>query len=205
MEFSSKQGLAAAVAAALALWTAQASADAGFYIGGSVGDATIEASDDVDFDGEDFSLDFDESDTAYKLFAGYMFNDYFGAELSYVDLGEPEDDFTLDGGEIGEIDVDLSAEFTGFTADLVGQLPLGPVDIFAKVGLVSYDAELEVTATDGIDTLSESLEDDGEELHYGIGARFNIGNFGIRGEYEVFDIGDIDDVYMLSLGAELAF
>ena len=43
MEFSSKQGLAAAVAAALALWTAQASAEPGFFVGASIGQSTTEA------------------------------------------------------------------------------------------------------------------------------------------------------------------
>jgi OOP family OmpA-OmpF porin len=202
MDFSSKQGLAAAVAAALALWTAQASAEPGFYLGGSVGNSTLEADDNFELDGTDVSLDFDESDTAYKLFGGYMFNDYLGVELAYVDLGEPEDDFSADGGEIS---VDLSAEFTGFTADVVGQLPLGPVDLFAKVGLVSYDAELDISATDGVVTESGSLEDDGEELHYGLGATLNFGNFGIRAEYEMFDIGDIDEASLMSIGAQISF
>jgi len=203
MEFSSKQGLAAAVAAALALWTAQASAEPGFFVGGSIGQSTTEAQENNIFDSGE-NIEFDEDDTGYKLFGGYMFNDYLGVELGYVDFGQPEDKFSFDGGE-GIVDVKVDAEVSAFTANLLGQIPLGPVDIFAKVGLASYDAEIGVKATDGIITESGNLDDDGEELMYGVGARLNIGNFGIRAEYEMYDVGDLDDLSMISLGGEISF
>jgi hypothetical protein len=204
MEFSSKQGLAAAVAAALALWTAQASAEPGFFVGASIGQSTTEAQQNDIFDtGE--NVEFDEDETGYKIFGGYMFNDYLGVELGYVDLGQPEDKFSDDGGEF---DLKLEAEASGFTANLVGEIPLGPVDLFAKVGLISYDAEIEATLIDNFDgevLASGKADDDGEELMYGVGARLNIGNFGVRAEYEMYDVGEIDDLSMISLGGELRF
>ena len=62
-----------ALSAALAFAPLTATADSGFYVGGSVGGATIE----VDFGDTgipDFPTEIDEDDTAYKLFAGYKFD-----------------------------------------------------------------------------------------------------------------------------------
>lgn len=58
--------------------------DAGFYIGGSVGSAKIEDKvSDID------EIEFDESDFAFKIFAGYQFNGVFALEGGYVDFGSP--------------------------------------------------------------------------------------------------------------------
>ena len=40
----------------------------------------------------------------------------------------------------------------------------------------------------------------GSDPAYGVGLRFTLGSIEIRGEYEVFDIEDADDVYMASAG-----
>ena len=195
-----KQGLAVAAAAGMALYSGQAAAE--FYLGASIGDASVEAEDD--FDGERFKLD--DSDTAYKIFGGYMFNDYFGAELGYVDMGTVSDSFSFDGGEFsGPIDAAIEADITGFTAHLIGQVPVGPVDLFAKVGLISYEAKGRATVSDFSTTESERFKDTGEDFAYGVGAKLNLGNFAIRAEYEVFDISDVDDLNMISIGVQFTF
>jgi len=196
MEHTRNQGLATAVAAALSVWTMQATADPGFYIGASVGDATIESSDTIDGG----SFDFDESDTGYKVFGGFMFNDYLGVELGYTDLGSPGGAINFGGLDGAE---SIDAEASGITLQGIGALPLGPVDVFAKIGMVSYDAELELVDPSGI--FSGKVDADGEELAYGVGAILNLGAFGIRAEYEIWDVGDVDDVYMISVGAQLTF
>jgi len=198
-----KAGTAGAVASMLLL--ASAPADAEFYAGASIGDATLEASDNLD--GQNF--DFESSDTAFKIFGGYMLNDYFGVELSYIDMGSLDDDIGFDGGEnVGDLRVAVDAELTGFSGQLVGQYPIGPVDLFAKVGLVMYDIEGDVDvfdADDGERLDSFSADDDGNELIYGVGARYNFGQFGARIEYEAIDADDIDDAYMWSIGIEYSF
>jgi hypothetical protein len=38
-----------------------------------------------------------------------------------------------------------------------------------------------------------------------VGLRFNLGSFEIRGEYEIFDISDAEDVTLLSAGIVVRF
>lgn len=180
-----------ASAAALGLMPfAHANADSGPYIGGSVGSATIEAEVPDENLGEVF--DFDEDDFAWKAFGGYNFDlDVvdLAIEGGYVDLGSPSGDFL---GSAVELDV------TGWDVfGLVG-INLGPVGLFAKAGMISWDAE----AT--IDAIGDG-GDDGTDPAYGIGARFALGALEIRGEYEYFDIDSVEDVYMLSAGLVFNF
>jgi hypothetical protein len=198
MDQSYKAGIAAAVAAGMSLWSAQASA--GFYVGGGIGDSTIETSENFD----DGAINFDESDFGYKIFGGYMFSEYLGVEASYIDLGSPSQSFGFDGGESGFVNYDFRAELTGFTLQGVAAYPFGDVfEVNAKLGMVSYDAEIEAKETVSGDRLK--LEDDGEELAYGIGGKYRVGNFALRADWDIYDVGDIDDVSMWTIGAQLSF
>ena len=85
----------------------------------------------------------------------------------------------------------LKAEGDGISAFVVGFLPIGPVDLFAKGGLISWDTK--VSGFDG----------DGTDLAYGVGAQFRVWSIGIRAEYEVFDVDDVEDLSMVSIGATL--
>jgi hypothetical protein len=180
-----------ASAAALGLVPiADALAESGPYIGGSIGSVTIQA----EIPDENFTdvFKFDENDFAWKAFGGYSFDlpvIDLAIEGGYVDLGAPS------GNLLGsQVELDLNGwDVFG----LVG-LDLGPVGVFVKAGVVSWDAE----AT--IDSIGAG-GDSGTDPAYGIGARFNLGNLEIRGEYEYFDIDSTDDVYMLSAGVVLHF
>ena len=39
----------------------------------------------------------------------------------------------------------------------------------------------------------------------GLGAAINVGSFQIRAEYEVFDVSDVEDLYMMSAGFVYTF
>jgi hypothetical protein len=160
-----------------------ASADA--YIGGSVGQATIE----VDEDG----IDFDEDDFAWKAFVGYSFLKFFAVEGGYVDLGNPED-------SIGSLDVE--AEVDGFAGYAVGKIPLGILQLYAKAGIIAWDADLEARGPGGS---SASFSEDGTDPAYGVGITFNLAKLGIRLEAEMFDIEDVDDVFLITAGLEWRF
>lgn len=181
---------AVAVAMGLAPMS-DALAESGFYVGGSVGDATISV-DAPDGDlGDTFK--FDESDFAWKAFGGYNFDVAFmdfAIEGGYVDLGAPSGTSPL-GTAIG---VDVA----GWDVFALAGFKLGPVGLFAKAGMISWDAD---ASAGGVDQGGDS----GTDPAYGIGARFTLGGFEIRGEYEMFDISDANDVYMLSLGAAFKF
>jgi len=196
MAQSSKVAMMAA-AAGMALGAAPASAE--MYVGAGLGDGTIETSENF----EEGSINFDESDMAYRIFAGYMFSQYLGVEVAYLDLGSPSQRFGFDGGESGTINVDFKAELTGVSAQGVLAYPFDVFEVFAKLGIVSYEAEVE--AKDVGTGQSLNLDDDGEELAYGIGAKYNIGNFALRADWDIIDAGDVDDVSMWSIGAELSF
>ena len=142
-----------------------AGADSGFYIGAGVGDATVKDS------------NFDESDSAYKVFGGYNIGFIplvdFAVEASYVDFGKPS---TSAG----------SVEVTGLNAYGLAGLSFGPFGVFAKAGAMRWDSDSNFGTTSS---------DSGTDPAYGIGARFAIGSFSVRAEYETYDLdADIDMV-----------
>ena len=157
-------------------------ADNGFYLGGSVGQVNVKV-DDVF--GSLPNDDFDSDDTAFKLIAGIRPLDWLGVEAAYVNFGEPED--TVLGAR-------LTAEGDGISAFAVGFLPTGPVDLFAKAGLIAWDSKVTGAAFD----------DDGSDLAYGVGAQFRVLGLSIRAEYEKFDISDVD-LDMISVGVTYTF
>jgi hypothetical protein len=167
-------------------------ADNGFYLGASIGGSSIDVS---DFDEELGDLDFSDGDFAYKLFAGYRLMSFFGVEGGYVDLGSPSDTV----GDMNDINVKIGV--TGWDAFAVGFLPIGPVDIFAKVGLISWDADIRAAFND----LVEHDSDSGNDAVWGVGVAFRLGSFGVRAEGERFDIGNADKVYMFSVGGTFTF
>jgi len=154
---------------------ALAGADSGVYVGFGVGDASVKDS------------DFDASDSAYKLFGGYNFGVIplidLAVEASYVDFGKPS---TSDG----------SVEVSGLNAFGLAGLSFGPFGIFAKAGILSWNSD----ATFGGITTSDSGSDPG----YGLGARFAIGSFAVRAEYEVYDLEDTD-LDMVSISGVFTF
>lgn len=184
-----------ALSAALAFAPLTATADSGFYVGGSVGGATIE----VDFGDTgipDFPAEIDEDDTAYKLFAGYKFDlpgIDLGIEGGYVDFGKP--DF---GVEVADVAVDVELDPTGFNLWGIAGIEAGPIDLFAKLGYIFWDLEASVPGT----SVDES--DDGSDIGYGLGVGFGLGPLQLRGEYEVYDIDDAD-LSMVSLGIAYRF
>jgi outer membrane immunogenic protein len=184
----------ACLAGSLVLPLGAAHADSGFYAGGSVGNAGT----DLEF--ED-GTDFDEDDFAWKAFGGYNF-DIFVVDLAveggYVNLGSPGGTVDLGGGMAADLDLDVDA-LTGF--GLVG-FELGPIGVFGKVGVVSWDAEATI---EGIG----SDDDSGTDPAYGVGARLSLGSIELRAEYELFDI-DVDgaessDLSMISAGLVWTF
>src|SRR5262245_6033663 len=191
MDSSRKTKFAVALVAGLSLWTVHA--QAGFYVGGEIGSATIKSDDH--FNGQD--IDFDESDGAYRVYGGYMFLPFLGAEVSYIDFGSPDKDFNFPGGRI-----DVEAEATGYTAEALAVLPLVLVDFFAKVGYMSYDIDVDAHVR-GFGNFSGGS--DGEGPLVGAGVMFNLGPIGVRAEGQYFDVDNVDDLYIFLIGAQYKF
>jgi OOP family OmpA-OmpF porin len=168
----------------------------GFYIGGSVGQS--------DFDDGNAIPDLitsgtvDGTDTGFKIFGGYQFNQNFGLELAWVDLGKASYSGTFQGipvtgGTVKTYGLNLSA---------VGTLPLGSsgFSLFGKAGFYSWEAE----ANDTTGGLPFSGTQDGSDLSYGIGASYDFTkNLGIRAEWERFKA--VDNIDLLSVGVVYKF
>jgi len=174
-------------ASAMMLFSPESKADSGWFLGGSIGQAGVEIEDTSGIQ----PLTFDEDDFAWKAFGGYNFDltvINLAIEAGYVNLGSPSGDLL---GIPVKVDVD------GFDVFGVFGFNLGPVGIFAKAGVISWDAEISV------DGLGDS--DDGSDPAYGVGAKIAIGSIDLRAEYELFDIEDAEDVSMLSVGLVWTF
>ena len=77
--------LAAMAGALFAATPAFAADDGGFYVGASIGQFGVDES------------GFSESDTSFKLFGGWMYNQFIGGDLEYIDGGTVRDgDFGID-------------------------------------------------------------------------------------------------------------
>lgn len=161
-----------------------AGSDSGLYIGGSIGQSSAEA----DFDLGESSFKVDDDDNGYKIFFGYNFG-----VLPLLDLGIEADyrDYGTFGGNNVDTSVDSSELF-----GIVG-LTLGPVGLFGKIGY--SDTSLE-TGFDNFD-----INDSESATAYGLGAKINLGAFGIRAEYETLDLDVVDDLNMFSIGASYTF
>jgi len=174
----------AALAAGMAAVPAQ-SADNGIFLGGSVGAAGVKADDS--FDGSNF--DYDAGSTGYKLIAGWRFLEWLAVEADYVDLGSGDD--KVQG-------IELETDINGVSLSALGFLPLGPVDLMARVGAIDWSADLRAPGFG-------SISDDGTDFTWGVGAQFRVSSLAIRAEYEQFDIADANTVDMISLGVTWTF
>lgn len=223
-----KKALPAAISLALGTGAlAPVAAHAGWYVGAGAGQSsfdddaitTSELADEVATIGDidNVSVDVDDSDTGFKVFGGYRFNDFVALEAAYVDLGSIEasisGDGTFDGGEGSEpfsFSGSASADVKGYGVNaIVGYPVLGLVNVFASVGAFRWesDASGSITATDGIDseTYSASASDDGIDIKYGVGARMTfLDHLGVQVEWENYDVGS-SDVDLLSASVSWEF
>jgi len=155
-------------------------ANEGWYIGAGIGQSTVEEDDRT----VSPRLEFDDDDTAFKVYAGYKFNDYFAFEGQYFDYGEPTDN--LANGDRVEVTAD------GFGAYALGILPVSErFDFFGKIGVAWWDAEVK-NKTTGV----RYIDEDGYDLGFGFGASFDITDrFVIRAEFEAIDADKVDEIY----------
>ncbi|GAB2714713.1 porin family protein [Halomonas garicola] len=183
-----KRLLATAVTALMAT-TAMAqshvySADEGPYLGAGIGHAKVD--NDTLNDLDRLGASTDDSDTAYKLFAGYQFNPYFAVEASYVDFGE----FTASASNrVGFADASL--EIDGFTAALVGKLPIeGGFGVYGKLGMIAWDGDVKGQGNIYGNAIRESGSEDGNDPFYGAGVEYVVDRIIMRAEFERYDISE---------------
>jgi hypothetical protein len=177
-----KSLFAVATIAAAALSVPAQAADNGIYFGASAGQSGVH------FDEQ--GVNFDSEAGAYKVIGGWRILNWLAVEGDYVDFGKGDDRVS---GEKFETGID------GVTGSALGLWAVGPVDLFARVGAVNWNADLKAPG------LGLKASDDGTDLAYGVGAQFRVWSLSIRAEYERFEVSDIDTVDLATVGVTWTF
>lgn len=110
----------------------------------------------------------------YKFFAGYKFNDYLGIEGAYNLLGTAKSENSSDN---------FTSELTAISLSGVLSLPndIGGISPFIKVGYNQLSTKFNHSSTP-----SDTEKDSVYNIQYGVGADYNLDDFFIRLEYEIF-------------------
>ncbi len=156
----------------------------------------------------------DDTDTGWKVFAGYQFNRNLAIEASYVDLG------VVDGDGYGSVafppfysgpyTATIEAEVDGFSLAGMGMLPIGEkFSLFGKVGAFYSNADISYKVRSPLLTVSGMVEENDTEITYGLGAKYDFGKiFSLRAEWERFAgvfTSDEHDFDLFSIGIQVNF
>jgi opacity protein-like surface antigen len=113
-------------------------------------------------------------------------------EVNYVDLGNA----STSGAQAKTKAVD------GFVLAI---LPIPLVDIYGKLGVVSWKTDASTTGINAPGYPGFSFSHNGSDLAYGVGVQMNFGAISARLEYEGFDIQQASTPTLLSLGVTYTF
>lgn len=100
----------------------------------------------------------DDASTSVHVYGGKMLSDYFGVEAGYLNAGNAD----RAGGR---------TKAQGLNLSLLGRLPLGPVDLFAKGGTTYARTDVTADPASGV----ASGKTNGWGASYGAGVGFNFG------------------------------
>ena len=169
----------------------------GIYIGGGYGQFNLDI-EDIDDAGAGIESIAESDDNAWKLFVGHRINPFIALELDYVDLGNPGSRFETSGS-----DGNYRVEIAGFAPYVIGTLPLGPVELFGKLGYYFYDVDLAVDLDSDPDIDSSHSD---SNLTYGAGIGLTLfDHLHARVEYEILDLDDAPNSDALWLSAAWRF
>ena len=177
----------AAVAATLMLLAGPISAHAGgFFVGGSIGKASL----NEDFDG--FVVDSDS--TSFRIVAGWRFNDYFALEGGYHDFGDFKQELD-DGGT--PVSVRLTAD--GFTLGAAGSIPVSErFALTGRAGMYFWNGNAE------INNVTQASPED-SNLYLGAGVSFDLGeHFQLTGDWTRYEL-EVAVSSVFSVGLQYQF
>ena len=184
-----------ALALVTLLTASPATAERELYVGFHLGRSDVEVNVDDAFDQV---LDGDGNSRVYEI--GYKLSENFAVEAGYHDLSEVDGAIRPCAEGVACPDIPIRGKINVLSVAVVPQYAItGRISIFAKVGIVSWGADLE----DALDDFDVALEDlDEEDLIYGIGAELQLlGRLSLVGRFE--SIGG--DIETLSVGARIGF
>ncbi|HUN74781.1 MAG TPA: outer membrane beta-barrel protein [Steroidobacteraceae bacterium] len=198
--------VSAATAVAVAVSSAVKAADPfGLYIGGAVGQADL----DLDRSVSDTAYDVHMHHTGWKAVIGIRPLPILGAELEYLDFGNPsyaESTFAPPAAPGGTI-ATTHTKAEGIFGVLYAPIPIPMVDIFGKVGAARTQFDLNGQLLDvfcPVTPIAPScpyIADHQTEtdLAYGAGVQLKFGAAALRAEYERIN-ASFGAPYMFSFG-----
>jgi OOP family OmpA-OmpF porin len=128
----------------------------------------------------------DSNDNAWKVFVGYRLNPYWSVEGAYINFGQPGDRFVASG-----TDGSYRVKMSGFAPSVIGTIPLGPVELFGKVGYYFYDTTTRINFNSG--EFLESKHSRSDFLYgAGVGITF-MDHLHVRAEYERIHVKNATD------------
>jgi len=174
---------------------------AGLGIGRSSADVTEISRQDILGSGftslNSFQNGSSKSDTAWKLYGGYRFNPNIAAEFFYANLGKFSRNADGSGATASSSSVNFSLnselKITGFgVAALLGAPLSDRWNVFAKPGLLYWDAKRTSTTTAAGASQSGSVSKSGTSPSLGVGTSYAFTDkLSARLEWErYFDVGD---------------
>ena len=200
--------LGAALVSVLAMSSASG-AEEGLFLGIGAGQSTMKAESDNNLGP---TLKLDESDNAYKFYAGYNFTNWFGIEGGYIELGNANQSesfpVVVRRGTRDKVEAEVSAN--GWQGFGVLYLPLGNFDLFAKVGGIAANIDVETKVhfpgpVPPAGTQHDKSSEGNGMMAYGAGAMYNFGHWAIRAEYEAYDVDKLDDLYAVTGSLQYTF
>jgi OOP family OmpA-OmpF porin len=133
-------------------------------------------------------MDADTRDTAWRIFAGYNFNENWAIEGAYTDLGQIKTRYTWNALSLPLFEV--TGEQVAWSGAIKGTLPINKqFDVFGLVGMTSNRTkvnfnEINVNFAGGVPSGSNHRTD----LLTGLGVEFKPNpNIGIRLEYQNYN------------------
>jgi OOP family OmpA-OmpF porin len=191
---------------------ARADEEPGFYGGGSVGLSSYsdEESDiRAAFAPTLVDVTTDNTDLGWKIFGGYRFNPYLGAEVAYVDLGEQSADVGLD-----TLKITATNSVSGVSLSGIAGYPVLPqAKVFGRLGAYIWDSSADIKGNAFLAALTNTIGavptgDNGVDLTFGLGATYQlVEHVKVRADWERFqDLGkDSIDVDLFSGGIQYDF
>ncbi len=189
-----------------------------FYLGGAVGSSDGQADSFTIFqrlEGAGASIgqsDVDDTDSGYKIFAGYRLNEFVSFELGYVDLGEADININFSSVDPGAVDQlsqvvaqNLALLGQGITASaMLRQSFAQNFGVYVRGGLIAWDTDTELTTIIGGTNTNLGRDDSGTDFAFGVGVDARLDGFTVRAEWERFELGS-SDAELVSVGFSVGF
>lgn len=175
---------------------------AGWYAGVSLGQSRtsrdlVNNRESTIVNATNLQTEFDAKDNAWKIGAGFRFNEILAIELNYADLGKHSTVTTMLAGDAPAFAaIAIERKITGFGADLVVTAPIAPrFSVYGRVG--AFRTNLEASAalagnivfTNGDPSQSTRTTTQHETVfRYGVGGHWDLWpNGGLNLEWERYN------------------